>query len=309
MLEKTLGLEAYAAGPPSHGFGSPNSQWEGAHQGYVAAQEERWRMNLGDAPIREVDDTLAMMRVRATRTHLPEGIMSLYLQAPDTGTLVVVNESLSMEELRFQYVHGYAHALFDNEHRWLVCRKDLRNSLPELRATAFAGRFLLPETGVRRYLQSLGKDTLGRESWTVQKVYSEGVGPSSNEAPVRVEGRRRKGTMPISVCDLTQIAGFFGVSVALSSHILRNLRYMTDDELDAIKGREAEQMFERTKRVLHLRTSRKAPRRDAFRSRLLAQAVEALRRGAIDAVQFRQSTALVGVTQEEQQLLLDAVVS
>ena len=91
MLEKTLGLEGYAAGPPSHGFGSPSTRWEGAHQGYVAAQEERWRMNLGDAPIRDVDDTLAMMRVRATQTSLPRGILSLYLQAPETGTLVVVN--------------------------------------------------------------------------------------------------------------------------------------------------------------------------------------------------------------------------
>ena len=270
LLEKALGLEGYSAGPPSHGFGAPCTRWEGAHQGYVAAQEERWRMNLGDAPIRDVDDTLAMMRVRATQACLPDGILSLYLQAPETGTLVVVNESLSMEERRFQYVHGYAHALFDHGHRWLVCRADARHSLSELRATAFAGRFLLPETGVRRYLHSLGKDTLGRASCAVQTLFSERVGSSADDPPVRVEGRGRKGTTSIGACDLTQIACYFGVSTALTSHNLRNLRYMSDDELSALRSQDAKGTVERTKQVLDLRTFKKVPIRDAFRSRLLA---------------------------------------
>jgi transcriptional regulator with XRE-family HTH domain len=309
MLEKTLGLEGYAAGPPSHGFGSPSTQWEGAHQGYVAAQEERWRMNLGDAPIRDVDDTLAMMRVRATQASLPEGISSLYLQAPETGTLVVVNESLSMEERRFQYVHGYAHALFDHGHRWLVCRADARSSLPELRATAFAGRFLLPETGVRRYLHSLGKDTLGRASGAVQKLYSERVARSAEESSVRVDGRGRKGATSISACDLTQIACYFGVSPALTSHNLRNLRYMSDEVLAALKSQDAEGTVARTKKVLHLRSFRKAPKRDAFRSRLLALTVEALRRNVIDESQFRHSAELLGATADEQQVLLDGIPS
>lgn len=305
-LEKTLGLERYAAGPPVHCFGLPATQWECAHQGYVAAQEERWRMNLGDAPIRDVDDTLAMMRVRATQASLPDSVLSLFLQAPDTGTLVVVNESLSLVERRFQYAHGYAHALFDNEHRWLVCRTDCRDSLPELRATAFAGRFLLPETGVRRYLQSLGKDTLGRAVGTVQKLFSERVGQGTSESPVRVEGRGRKGTTSMSALDLTQIACYFGVSAALASHNLRNLRYVTDDELSRLELQDAEGTVARTIEVLDLRTMRKAPKRDAFRSRLLAQAVEAVRRGLIDDAQFRRTADLVGVTTEEQQLLLDA---
>ena len=307
MLEKSLGLEGYAAAPPAHGFGSPGTQWEGAHQGYVAAQEERWRMNLGDAPIRDVDDTLAMMRVRATQACLPKGISSLYLQAPETGTLVVVNESLSMEERRFQYVHGYAHALFDHGHRWLVCRTNARHTLPELRATAFAGRFLLPETGVRRYLHSLGKDTLGRAGGAVQKLFSERVGSSAEESPVRVEGRGRKGATSISACDLTQIACYFGVSPSLTAHNLRNLRYMSDDELATLKSQNAEGAVARTKKVLDLRTFREVPKRDAFRSRLLALAVEAVRRHDIDSKQFLHLTGLVGLIPSEQRALLDSV--
>ncbi len=307
FLEKTLGLEGYAAGPPIHSFESLSTPWEAAHQGYVAAQEERWRMNLGDAPIRDVDETLAMMRVRATRASLPAGMLSLYLQTPETGHLVVVNQSLSMEERRFQYVHGYAHALFDHGHRWLVSRADARDSLPELRATAFAGRFLLPETGVRRYLQSLGKDTLGRASGAVQKLFSERVGLTTNEAPVRVEGRGRKGTTSISACDLAQIACYFGVSPALTAHNLRNLRYMTDDELADLKRQEAEGTVARTKELLDLRSFTQAPKRDSFRSRLLALAVEAVRRESITSSQFKHSAGLANATLEEQAALLGAV--
>jgi transcriptional regulator with XRE-family HTH domain len=308
-LEKVLGLEGYTSAPPSTGFGSPTTQWEGAHQGYVAAQEERWRMNLGDAPIRDVDDTLAMMRVRATRAHLPSGILSLYIQTPDVGTLVVVSDSLSMEERRFQYVHGYAHALFDSGHRWLICRASGRNALPELRATAFSGRFLLPETGVRRYLDSLGKDTLGRSSGAVQKLFSEHAGPKAKEALVRVEGRGRKGTTSISACDLIQIASYFGVSPALTAHNLRNLRFMGDDELDALESQESEGLVARSEKVLDLQSFRNVPRRDAFRSRLLALAVEATRRGVIDKDKFRRSAELISLTQEEQQVLLDGITA
>ncbi len=307
LLEKTLGLEGYSAGPPSHGFGTPCTRWECAHQGYVAAQEERWRINLGDSPVRDVDDTLAMMRVRATQASLPADISSLYLQAPETGTLVVVNESLSMEERRFQYVHGYAHALFDHGHRWLVCRADARHSLSELRASAFAGRFLLPETGLRRYLHSLGKDTLGRASGTTQRLFSEPVGPSTDQPPVHVDGRGRNGATPIGACDLTQIACYFGVSPALTSHSLRNLRYMSDDEVAAFTSQEAMEVVERTKKVLDLRTFKQVPKRDAFRSRLLALAVEAVCRNVIDTDHFKNIAMQVGLTLEEQQVLLDGI--
>ena len=310
-LESVLGLEGYAAAPPSHAFGMPSTQWECAHQGYVAAQEERWRMNLGDAPIRDVDDTLAMMRVRATRVSLPEGMSSLYLHAPETGTLVIVNESLSIEERRFQYAHGYAHALFDRGQGWIVCRSENRSSRCELRAAAFAGRFLLPETGVRRYLHSLGKDTLGRAGGVVQKLIAD-VAPSNAQevpVPVLVEGRGRKGATPISACDLVQIACYFGVSISLAAHNLRNLRYISDEELAGIESKASQGVLARATEVMGLRAARKFPKRDAFRSRLLGLAVEALRQRAIEQTQFDHTVKLVHVSLQERQALLQTIPS
>ena len=143
----------------------------------------------------------------------------------------------------------------------------------------------------------------------MQTLFSERVGSSADDPPVRVEGRGRKGTTSIGACDLTQIACYFGVSTALTSHNLRNLRYMSDDELSALRSQDAKGTVERTKQVLDLRTFKKVPIRDAFRSRLLALAVEAVRRGVIDALQFERCAQLVGVKPEEQQVLLDGIAS
>jgi transcriptional regulator with XRE-family HTH domain/Zn-dependent peptidase ImmA (M78 family) len=307
-VERTLGLDCYLSEPPSYQFKAPSTSWEAVHQGYVAAEEERRRMNLGDAPIRDVDETFATCRVRATRIAMPERISSLFLQTAGTGILIVVNRLLPVEKRRFQYAHGYAHAFFDREHRWLACRLDDQQSLSESRACAFASRFIVPETGVRRYLHSLGKDTLGRSGGIVQKLFSERVGSSSVERkPIRVDGRNRRGATPINSCDLTQIACYYGVSRSLAAHSLRNLRYMTEDEFEAVERQEAEGTTARTQEALDLRIADVESGRDAFRSRLLALTVEELRRGDIDQERFSELALLVGLTDSEQQALLDSV--
>ena len=264
-------------------------------------------MNLGDAPIRDVDGILALMRVRATKTCLPEGTSSLFLQAPETGFLVVVNRRLSVTERRFQYAHAYAHTLFDHTHRWLVCRADDRCSLTEVRASAFADRFLLPEFGVQRYLHSLGKDTLGRSNGAVLKLFSGPAVSSTAEKRIRVEGRGRRGATPITACDLTQIACYFGVSRSQAAHNLCNLRYLNEEDLAALERRDAEGIAERAREALDLRVAEVEPTRDAFRSRLLRLAVESLRRESIDAERFTALVSLVGLTDLERQALVDSI--
>jgi len=306
-VEQALGLDYYFSEPPSYQFKAPSTSWEAVHQGYVAAEEERRRMNLGDAPIRDVDETFATCRVRATRIAMPESISSLFLHTAGTGILIVVNRLLPVEKRRFQYAHGYAHAFFDREHRWLACRLDDQQSLPESRASAFASRFIVPETGLRRYLHSLGKDTLGRSGGAVQKLFSERVGSSVERRPIRVDGRNRRGATPINSCDLTQIACYYGVSRSLAAHSLRNLRYMTEDEFEAVERQEAEGTTARAQEALDLRVADVESGRDAFRSRLLALTVEELRRGDIDRERFSELALLVGLTDSEQQALLDSV--
>ena len=306
-LEAELGIEHYSSGPPAHGFGLTTTSWECVHQGYVAAQDERARVGLGDAPIRDVNDTLSLMRVRATKTCLPDGVSSLFLRAPETGFLVVVDRRLSLVERRFQYAHAYAHTLFDRDDQWLLCRFERRRSPVEVRANAFASRFLLPEAGVQRYLHSLGKDTLGRTKGASLSLHSERVSLAANEKRVRVDGRGRQGATPITACDVAQIACYFGVSRPLTVHALRNLRCVTEENLALLERRDAEGISDRAQEVLNLRVIEMESGQDAFRCRLLGLAVEALSRQAIDEERFAEIVSLVEIMDTERQALVDSV--
>lgn len=51
---------------------------------------------------------------------------------------------------------------FDRQRRWSVCNHNERTHHHEVRANAFASEFLTPATGVRRYLQSIGRDTMAQ---------------------------------------------------------------------------------------------------------------------------------------------------
>ena len=174
-IESELGVAVY--GPQAFAFRgtSPRTDWEAAHQGYAVAEDERQRLDLGSAPIRDVPETLATLRVRISRFALPESVSCVYTHTPETGPLVVVDRNSSPEERRFWMVHGLAHLLFEPERRWLVCSKDDMSRRHEVRANAFAGRFLMPRRGVERYLHSIGRDTMGSSLGACRKSSTTGA--------------------------------------------------------------------------------------------------------------------------------------
>jgi hypothetical protein len=141
----------------------------------------------------------------------------------------------------------------------------------------------------------------------VQKLFSERVGSSVERRPIRVDGRNRKGATSISSCDLTQIACYYGVSRSLAAYSLRNLRYMTEDEFEAVERQEAEGTTARAQEALDLQIADVESGRDAFRSRLLTLTVEGLRRGDIARKRFNELASLVGLTNSERQALVDSV--
>ena len=83
-VESVLGVTVY--GPQASAFRgtSPRTHWEAAHQGYAVAEDERQRLDLGSAPIRDVSETLATLRVRIARLALPESASCVYLHTPET---------------------------------------------------------------------------------------------------------------------------------------------------------------------------------------------------------------------------------
>ncbi len=308
-FEARLGLDGGSVGPHSYDISPPKTAWEAAHQGIRAAAEERQRLNLGDAPIRDVDETLASNRIRMTKSELPADISGLFLNNRRTGFLLIVNRTIPVERRRFQFAHGYGHVLFDRHHRCLTCRLANRRDFSEIRASAFAIRFLVPEAGIRRYLETLGKETLGRSAGSEVQLYSEPYDSGLDEKRIRVPGRGRRGSEPISYCDLVRIAWFYGVTPSMAAGVLRNLRYITKGQFEQMDKTNETTSVISLKRALGLSDHHVESGRESLRSRLSALSVECLNQRLITHDEFNTATTLIELGEDQRQALLSQVTT
>ena len=303
-LERRLGLDSSSLGPHTYDVGTPNTAWEAMEQGFQAAGEERRRLNLGDAPIRDLDHTLVVKRIRMTKIELQKDVASIFVNSQETGFLVIVNRRLQIEARRFHYAHGFGHSLFDRRRHSFVCSTECRQDFVEVRASAFANGFLLPESSLRRYLESLGKDVRGRTGGVKLDLFSERNERVREVTNVPVTGRNRRGAEPINVCDLIQIASFFGVSRLLVATRLRHLRYVTADQFESLDKLDAQGAATAAHDALALTNAKVESERDAFRSRLVALAVTAVDRGVCDEDEFTEIGGLIGLNESQRKALL-----
>ncbi|MBI84783.1 MAG: hypothetical protein CMJ81_16445, partial [Planctomycetaceae bacterium] len=303
-LEQRLCLDSNSLGSHSYNVGAPNIAWEAMEQGFQAADEERRRLNLGDAPIRDLDHTLVVKRIRMTKIDLPKDVTAIFVNSQETGFLVIVNRRLPIEARRFHYAHGFGHSLFDRCHRSCICSAQSRQDFVEVRASAFANGFLLPESSLRRYLESLGKEVRGRAGGVEVNLFSERSERVREVTDLPVTGRKRRGAEPINVCDLTQIASFFGVSRSLVTTRLRNLRYVTEAQLELLDELDAQGVATAAHEAMALTDAHVESEHDAFRSRLVALAVTAMDCGVCDRDEFTQIGELVDLHEAQRQTLL-----
>ena len=303
-LEQRLCLDSNSLGSHSYNVGAPNIAWEAMEQGFQAADEERRRLNLGDAPIRDLDHTLVVKRIRMTKIDLPKDVTAIFVNSQETGFLVIVNRRLPIEARRFHYAHGFGHSLFDRCHRSCICSAQCRQDFVEVRASAFANGFLLPESSLRRYLESLGKEVRGRAGGVEVNLFSERSERVREVTDLPVTGRKRRGAEPINVCDLTQIASFFGVSRSLVTTRLRNLRYVTEAQLELLDELDAQGVATAAHEAMALTDAHVESEHDAFRSRLVALAVTAMDCGVCDRDEFTQIGELVDLHEAQRQTLL-----
>jgi hypothetical protein len=302
-VESTLGFEAIANALPNYAESQPETSWHAARQGYRASEDERRRLALGESPIRFVDELVTSMGVRTARARLPRDVSLIFVNSPETGCLVVVDEDASVGRRRLNYAPGMAHALFDRHLPWRVCGTGAEMDFQEVRANAFAGGFLLPEHGVRRYLETLGKETLGRSGPAVLSVYFEGERGSDGGNNLRIDGRAREGRRPITLSDLTLTAHYYGATRTLTAHRLRNLRLLNDEQIerfermiDSDTGRDAQKTL--ALKAVSYET-------DSLRSRLAALAAEACNRELIDRDTFSEFADVAGVPARERLRLLE----
>ena len=283
QLERRLGIDrdvSVAAYPQPR----PQSKWEAIVQGERVALEERRRLGLGMAPLPDIAELLEAQGVRTARIDLPEDISGLTLIEPQIGLFLVTNRRHHLLRRRFSCAHEYAHLLMDRDQRGVVSRAADRNELIEVRANAFAASLLMPDASVHPFIGALGK---GRPSRMEASAFDE-------QEAVSGRARAAPGSQDIQLYDVVQMAHHFGVSRATALYRLKNLRLLTQPQLEylleqerACRGRELQQF-------LGLPEPDHQAHRNEFRHRFLGLALEAFRRDEISQSKLVQVAAMVG---------------
>lgn len=228
LLEGELGRESFPTPP---GYALPmRSQGDAASQGNEAANSERNRLGLGDAPIADMCRLISEQGIWATSTDLPDGFSGLFLNHPTTGLAIVVNKTHGLMRKRFSYGHEYAHALFDRERVATVTERKNASELVERRANAFAAAFLMPQGGVDSMLRSMHKGRPSRRSFVSYDVAGGGAQES-------VE-RTQPGSQALTFRDVAAVAAHFGASYVAACYRLRELGYVNKAESDMLLSQD-----------------------------------------------------------------------
>lgn len=124
------------------------------------AEEVRAHLDLGTGPIPDVDTVCEMLGITVYRAPLGAALnrapSGAFLNHPEVGFSILVNLDMTPGRRRFTVAHEIAHALFhSNEDRWVISQG--RNPR-EAFADEFAGEFLMPSEGVRRFIEEADMD-------------------------------------------------------------------------------------------------------------------------------------------------------
>lgn len=122
------------------------------------AEEVRKLLGLGTGPIADIDSVCEILGITVYRAHLGTDLSKVpsgaFLNHPQVGFSILVNLGMTPGRRRFTVAHELAHALFhSHETKRVVSR--IRNPL-ETFADIFAGEFLMPREGVRKFMEDAG---------------------------------------------------------------------------------------------------------------------------------------------------------
>ena len=120
------------------------------------ARQERARLNLGDGPIANLRDLLeAEVGLRVFHLDLPSQIAGMFGYTDELGGCIAINRKHPHDRRRMTLAHEYAHFLIHRTSPDVsFVRPYERKPESERFADAFASRFLMPESSVRRQLRA-----------------------------------------------------------------------------------------------------------------------------------------------------------
>jgi Zn-dependent peptidase ImmA (M78 family)/transcriptional regulator with XRE-family HTH domain len=294
-LEGLLGIDRDLAGAVSYQVAVPRSRWDAIQQGERAAEQERRGLGLGWAPSPPLPELLETQGVRTGIVDLPEEISGITISNQSVGLFIVANRQHAPARRRFSFAHEYAHVLFDRRMKGIVTRSSERDDLIEVRANAFAAAFLMPPEGIRQFVAALGK---GQPSRAIAQVFDEA-------GAVQAEGRAAPGSQDIQLYDVVHLAHYFGVSRLAALFRLRNLKLLTQAEMDQLKSADEAGSGLELGRLLNLPDSDASDDADGFRHRVLGLSLEAYRRDLITRDKLTEVARLLSVHANEVDELLE----
>lgn len=159
-LERLNGITAYHAYPNQYPAPSVSA-------GLVAqdiATTERNRLALGDGPLLRFRELLEEdVGLRVFSVALPSRIAGLFAYTDELGGCIAVNAKHPLERRRWTLAHEYGHFLTSRYHSEVaILGAYERRPVAERLADAFAGCFLMPETGLRRRFNEASRSGDGR---------------------------------------------------------------------------------------------------------------------------------------------------
>jgi len=282
-LERLLGVDVALTALPAYPLRAPRTKWEAIQQAERVAAEERRRLGLGDAPLPSVAELLEGQGVRTAKAALPDDVSGLTVADSDVGVLVVVNEAHAPSRQRFSLAHEYCHVLLDRDEKGTISRTSQRDTLPEVRANAFAAAFLMPPMGVIGFLQGLAK---GKPSRLKAEVFDE-------EEVLVAQARPAPGTQDIQLYDVVLLAHHFGVSRISALFRLKSLKLLDEPEFADLQSQEQAGRGRQIAQMLGLAEPQEDG--DGIRARIVALALEAYRREEITRRKLEELAALAGL--------------
>lgn len=294
-LERLVGIDRDLSAVASYPIPIPKTRWEAVQQGQRLAEEERRRLGLGQGPLPDMSELLESQGVRTGLIDLPDDVSGLTLSDRKVGIFVVANGMHHYLRRRFSFAHEYAHVVADRDRSGLISQTSARDDLVEVRANAFAANFLMPEDGVRQFVAGLGK---GKPSRLSAEVFD-------GADYLKVEGRSEPGTQTIQLYDVVQLAHHFGVSRLSALFRLRNLRLLSVAEFEHLKALDEKGNGKQLAKLLGLTEPDHDEMRSWFKHRFLGLALEAYRRDEISRGKLRELVAMVGLTTDDLDQLLD----
>lgn len=209
-------------------FPSPRTYEDAIRHGQAAAELERKRIGLRDAPIHDIVGLLEGQRIAVLACPLAANVSGISIPNGELGPAIIINSSLDIQRFNFALCHEYGHFVLGDPTD--VHRSDSDNvrTVLEVRANVFAGAFLFPGTGLSEVVSGIESAAIGSTSSNVFSAASE-----PNHAIYQVNVRPER-TCPVTPRQIAMLSHRFGVNPELIIYRLKDIQVLKPRDIDAL---------------------------------------------------------------------------